>query len=188
MRPLTERNRGVNGTRWTIARILGVLAGAFLAALAAVATVWAHDHRVPRANLHVSGVAKTLHPWSYEWVSGSGSDGCAGIAVDGIPNFKPRADVRVHPGLRVVFRKSQRPRRVHALASRHLADDGYLANARRLPVKLRKRDRGEHSVWVAAAHPTVRHRLFVDISAHWRDVDGCGGDQNASWDFGLKHD
>jgi len=35
---------------------------------------------------------------------------------------------------------------------------------------------------------TVRHRLFVGVTAHWRDEDGCGRDQNASWDFGLKHD
>jgi hypothetical protein len=178
----TERNRGVSATKRTI----GVVAGALLAALAVVATAWADDHRVPRASLHVSGEAKRLQPWSFEWVSGSGSGGCVAMAVDGIPNFKPRADVRVHPGLRVVFRKSQRPNRVQALASRHL-DDGYLANARTLRVKLRKRDRGDHAVWVAAMHPTVRHRLFVDISAHWRDVDGCGGDQNASWDFRLKH-
>ena len=174
-------------TKWTIARTIGVLAGAALAALVALATASAHDHRVPRANLHVGGMAKRLHPWSYGWVRGS-SDGCVAIHADGFPDFRPRADVRVHPGLRVVFRKSQRPRRVQALASRHLADNGYLANARRLPIQLRSRERDGHRVWVAAMHPTVRHRLFVDISAHWRDVDGCGGDQNASWSFGLKHD
>ncbi len=42
-------------------------------------------------------------------------------------------------------------------------------------------------MWVATLDVTVRHRMLVDVSAHWRDVDGCGGDQNASWDFGLKH-
>jgi len=184
MKRLIGRIREVNAMRRTI----GALAGALLAALAAFATVSAHDHRVPRANLHAGGVAKTLHPWNYEWVRRSGPGECIAIAADGIPNFRPRADVRKHPGLRVVFRKSQRPRRVQALASRHLADDGYLANAPTLAVKLRRRDRGDHPVWVAAMHPTVRHRLFVDISAHWRDVDGCGGDQNASWSFRLKHD
>jgi len=184
MKRLIGRIREVNAMRRTI----GALAGALLAALAAFATVSAHDHRVPRANLHAGGVAKTLHPWNYEWVRRSGPGECIAIAADGIPNFRPQADVRKHPGLRVVFRKSQRPRRVQALASRHLANDGYLANARTLAVKLRRRDRGDHPVWVAAMHPTVRHRLFVDISAHWRDVDGCGGDQNASWSFRLKHD
>ena len=90
--------------------------------------------------------------------------------------------------LRIVFHKRQRPSRVHALASRHLADDGYLANARRLPVELNRRERDDHPVWVAIVEATVRHRLFVDLTAHWRDVDGCGSDQNASWDFGLRHE
>ena len=71
-------------TKWTIARTIGVLAGAALAALMVVATASAHDHRVPRANLHVSGAAKKLHPWSYGWERRS-SDGCVAIHADGFP-------------------------------------------------------------------------------------------------------
>jgi hypothetical protein len=183
MKRLTERSKGVNVTKRTI----GALAVALLAALGVVATVAAHDHRVPRASLHVGGATTKLHPWSFEWISRSG-DACSAIAADGLPNFKPRVGVRVHPLVRVVFRKSQRPHRVHAVASHQLADHHHLANARRLPVKLRARDRDGHRAWVAVMHPTVRHRLFVDIRAHWPDVDGCGGDQNASWSFGLKND
>jgi hypothetical protein len=188
MKRLTARIRRVNKIRRARARTIGVLVGALLVTLAAVTTVSAQDHRVPRAILHVSGEGKRLHPWSFEWLSRSGPNECVGVAGDGVPNFRPRADVRVHSEPRVVFHKRQRPHDVRALASHRRSDDGDLADARKLPVRLRTRERDGHPVWVAIMEVTVRHRLFVDVTAHWRDEDGCGVDQNASWDFGLKHD
>ena len=162
-----------------------LLLGSFAALMAATAA-WGHDHRVPRVNLHVNEQAKRLHAWSYSWVSADGPGRCVGEEGDGVPGFRPRAEVHLHSTPRVVFRKKQRPRRVKALASDHLAH-GYLGrNARTLGVDLRPRRRDGHRVWVAKLGATVRDKLFVDLSAHWRDIEGCGGDEEASWSFSLK--
>ena len=157
--------------------------GAFVA-LVVVATVSAHDHRVPGATLHVNGQRDRLGPWSISWVSRSGQ-GCVGEQADGVPDFRPRADVHLHSTPRIVFRKEQRPRRVRALAAERL-ENGYLADPKRLDVKLRPRQRGDRRVWVAKLDATVRHRLFVDLHARWRDREGCGGPESASWDFSLR--
>jgi hypothetical protein len=157
-----------------------------LAVLFAATAAWAHDHQVPRANLRVNEQVKRLHPWSVSWVSASGP-GCVGQEIDGVPDFRPKAEVdHLHSSPRIVFHKRQKPRRVNAFASRHLANGGYLANGRRLEVHLRPRDRDGHRVWVARLETSVRHRLFVNVTGHWRDEEGCGGSESASWDFKLK--
>lgn len=163
-----------------------LLAPASVAALIAATGAWAHDHRVPRANLRVNEQVKRLHPWSVSWVSGT-SQGCAHLNADGVPDFRPRAEVdHRHSRPRIVFHKEQKPRRVNALASRRLSDDGYLANGRNLDVDLRPRRRDGHRVWVARLATTVRHRLFVDLTVRWRDQEGCGDSESAHWDFRLK--
>ena len=159
-----------------------------LAAMAvpiAATAALAHDHRVPRANLHVNEQAKRLGAWTYSWVWPDGPDFCVVEHSDGIPGFRPRADVHLHSTPRIVFRKQQRPRRVRALAGERL-EDGYPANPKRLEVKLLPREREGARVWVAKLHARVRHKLFVDLSAHWRDVEGCGGNEEASWSFSLS--
>jgi hypothetical protein len=165
-------------------RSMVVLALGALVALGAGAAVWAHDHRVPRANLHVNGLVKRLSPWSVSWVRRDGS-GCVAEDRDGTPTFRPIANVHLHSTPRIVFRKEQRPRRVHVLAADHL-QNGYLAQAERLEVRLRKSHREGRRVWIAKFRARVPARLFVDIDAHWRDVEGCGGGESASWDFRLR--
>ena len=162
-----------------------LLCGLF-AALVAAPAVWAHDHRVPRANLHVNEQAKPLGAWTSTWVRPDGPGFCVIEHSDGVPGFRPRADAHLHSTPRVVFRKQQRPRQVKALASDHLAH-GYLGrNAQRVDVHLRPRHRDGRRVWVAKLHTTVRDRLVVDVTAHWRDAEGCGGNEQASWSFSLR--
>jgi hypothetical protein len=165
-------------------RFTASLALGALAALVVVATVSAHDHRVPRATLHVNGQRDRLGPWSFSWVSRSDQN-CVGEEADGVPNFRPRADVHLHSTPRIVFRKEQRPRRVRALAAEQL-ENGYLADPKRLDLKLHARHRGDRRVWVAKLNATVPHRLFIDLHARWRDQEGCGGRESASWDFSLR--
>jgi hypothetical protein len=157
-----------------------------LAALAVATPVWGHDHHVPRVNLHVNEQAKRLHTWSYSWVSADGPGRCVGQEGDGTPTFRPGADVHLHSTPRIVFRKAQRPRRVHALASDHLAHGHLGRKARRLDLGLRPRERDGHRVWVAKLHARVRDKLFVDLTAHWRDVEACGGNEEANWSFSLR--
>jgi hypothetical protein len=157
----------------------------FFAALFAPTAVWGHDHRVPRANLHVNGQAKRLGAWTSSWVWPDGPGFCVIEHSDGVPGFGQRADVHMHSTPRIVFRKEQRPRRVHAIAGKRL-EDGYPADPKRLDVKLLPRERDGARVWVAKLHARVRHKLFVDLTAHWRDVEGCGGNEEASWSFSLR--
>jgi hypothetical protein len=166
-------------TRSILVAPLGVLV-----ALGAGAAVWGHDHRVPRANLHVNGQVKRLQPWSFSWVHRDGP-ACVSEEGDGVPSFRPIAEVHLHSTPRIVFRKEQRPRRVRAVADDRL-EHGYLADARRLDVRLRKSHRDGRRVWIAKFPARVRARLFVDVEAHWRDLEGCGGDESASWDFRLR--
>jgi hypothetical protein len=156
-----------------------------LAALGGAAAVWAHDHRVPRASLHVNGQVKRLSPWSASWTRRTGPNECVAWVADGVPNFRPIADVHLHSTPRIVFRKEQRPSNVHVLVDDHLRN-GYLADAERLEVVLRKGHRGDRRVWIAKFRARVPDRLFVDIEARWRDVEGCGGHESASWDLRLR--
>jgi hypothetical protein len=165
-------------------RLIVVLSLVVPVLMVAAAGAWAHDHRVPRATLHVNGQRDQLVPWSFSWVSRSGQN-CVGEEGDGVPNFRPRADVHLHSTPRIVFRKEQRPRRVRALAAEQL-ENGYLADPKPLDVKLEARHRGQRRVWVAKLNATVRQRLFVDLHARWRDREGCGGPESASWDFSLR--
>jgi hypothetical protein len=166
-------------------RPIVVLTLALSGALALTTGVLAHDGSAPNANLHINGQVKRLHPWSVTWVHRSGP-GCVEESVDGIPNFKPTAEVaRLHPTPRIVLRKKQRPRHVRALADNRLKD-GYLADGRPLDVTLRARGDADSRVWVAMLHTRVQDRLFVDLNARWRGGAACGGRDDASWDFSLR--
>jgi hypothetical protein len=104
--------------------------------------------------------------------------------ADGVATFRRRADVHLHSTPRIVFHKTQRPKEIAVYAARHL-HRGYLRHAKRLDVNLRKSDRSGHRVWIAKFRALVRDRLFVDLTGYWRDTEGCGGPEDASWDFAL---
>jgi hypothetical protein len=156
------------------------LAAALLGALGA----WAQDRRPPAARLHVGGMVSTLHPWSFHWTRRHGHK-CATQDADGVPTFRPRVAVdrrRARP--KVVFKKSQKPRRVTAFASRHLVN-GFLARAHRVKVRLRPRGSGRDRSWVAKMRVKVKRRAFVALVGVWRDQEGCHSRQRASWSFNL---
>jgi hypothetical protein len=166
-------------------RIRATVALALLASTAMAVGASAHDHRVPRTRLHVGEHGVRLVPWSYEWVRRSGGY-CTAQAADGAPTFRPIVDVHEPKSFpRVVFRKPDRPRRVVVRVSDHL-EDGYLANAQRIRARLQARHRNGHRFWVASTGVTVTHRLFFDVYARWRDTEGCGGREDASWSFRLR--
>jgi hypothetical protein len=163
---------------------VSLLLGLFVALVAAT-TALGHDHHVPRVNLHVNEQAKRLGAWTSSWVWPDGPDFCVVEHSDGVPGFGRPAGVHLHSTPRIVFRKEQRPRRVRALAGKDL-EHGYPADPKRVEVDLLQRERDGSRIWVAKLHTRVRHKLFVDVTAHWRDVEGCGGDEEASWSFSLR--
>jgi len=167
---------------WRLALTVAVVAG-----LAVIPSIWAHDHRVPRTRLYVGGQVKRLTPWSFTWFRAADDSTCNGMTGDGIPTFLPSAEVdHRHARLGVVFQKQQRPRAVTALADDHLSRVGYLANGKRVDVHLQPRHRNGRRFWAAVMRVTVHQRLFFDVNARWRDEEGCGGREDASWDFRLR--
>jgi hypothetical protein len=168
---------------WLIPILL--LGMAVSAVLVAVAMGSGPDSHVPRAALSVNGETKPLSPWSVEWVRGGHGHMCVGESRDGIPAFRPRVAVdHGHVGPRVIFHKAQRPRRVIAYADNRLAN-GYLAHGKRVPVDLLARHLHGRRFWVAAMKVHVKHRLLFALTGVWRDREGCGGREKASWSFGL---
>jgi hypothetical protein len=168
--------------RW---RSIVVLSLAAFWIVAGSPPTWGNDHRPPRAKLHVNGQARQLSWWSGSWSWRTGPNECVTQVADGVPTFKPIAEVHVHSTPRIVFHKKQRPKGVFALADDHLRN-GYLAHGKQLDVKIRPHDGGGRRVWVAKLPTTVHRRLFVDLEAHWRDRSACGGPRHASWAFGLR--
>jgi hypothetical protein len=167
------------------ARPIVVITLAILFALALAAVAPARiGPGPPRSLVRVNGHVKRIDPWSVEWV-GKAGEVCARLQATGVPSFSPRARVDRHATPRIVFHKTQRPKRVRVYAATHLRN-GYLADPERPHVTLHQLRRGDHHVWVAKFRTPVRHRLFVDVAAHWRDREGCGGPQMAHWDFSLR--
>jgi hypothetical protein len=155
------------------------------AALLGVLGAWAQDRRPPVARLHVGGVVRSLHPWSFHWTRRHGHK-CVAENADGVPTFRPRVSVdrrRARP--KVAFEKGQRPRRVRAYASRRLVN-GYLARAHRVRVRLRPHGSGRHRSWVARMRVKVKRRAFVAVVGVWRDQEGCNAGERASWSFSLR--
>ena len=68
---------------------IAVLLCGLFAALVAAPAVWAHDHRVPRANLHVNEQAKRLGAWTSTWVRPDGPGFCVIEHSDGGPGSRP---------------------------------------------------------------------------------------------------
>lgn len=149
------------------------------------------DHRPPRAELRGGGESRNLHPWSLTWARPSGENGCVITNADGFPSYRPRLLLdHLHSKPRVFFRKRQRPRGVRLREYRRLGDDGApRGSGRRVDVDLLKRSRGgETKGWAVRFRATVPDRRFYELSARWRDRQGCGGAQSLATSFRLVRD
>lgn len=149
-----------------------------------------HDHRPPRAELRAGGDAHRLGYWSYGWTHPDGKF-CVTEQADGFPNYRPRLVVEhLHSRPRVLFRKDQRPRAVSLHQYRRLRNGVPVGEGRRLDVSLMPRRRGGEIVgWAARFRATVPDRRFYDLSASWRDEEGCDGPESVATSFSLapKH-
>jgi hypothetical protein len=171
------------------ARPFLVLGLAGIAAAAAVAPAAGHDHRVPRAAVHVNEQVDRVHYWTSSWVFGDNGDECGTAHADGFPSYQPQFGVdHPHATPRIWFHKRQRPRAVHARSYSRLDDNGVpVGTGTRLhPRHLRpRREEGEIVAWIARVRVSVAPMSFIGFRARWRDEDGCGGSQGAEWSFSL---
>jgi hypothetical protein len=172
--------------RWGRPILVGVAAAI---AIAAVAN--AHDHRLPKTVLSIEEQRQQGRLWSAVWQSGD-ANSCVEQGIDGTPTF--RRPLRVDEGsyrARLRFRKRHEPRRVSLRVYTEFDRFGVpQGRATRIPFELRRvPPDGRTRAWVARFELSLSEgepRLLIEAFARWRDVDGCGGPQAASWTFSLR--
>jgi hypothetical protein len=164
------------------------VAAAILVALLAALPAGASDHRKPRVVLFTTGERRVGHPWTYTWVRPSNGS-CLVIHADGVPDLdNAGAPWRPTRAIHVRLWKRQKPGRVTVAAYRKLSSYGAPAGrARTLAYRLRKRvwSTGRR-IWVVRFRgPDVPH-LYFELTARWRDTQGCGGTEELSAAWHLR--
>jgi hypothetical protein len=147
--------------------------------------------RPPKTVLSIDEQREQGHLWSAEWESG-GKGSCVSQGIDGTPTFRRPLHV-VEGSYRATLRirKHHKPRRVSLRAYTEFGrfgapeDDGTP-----IPFELRRSPPEGHArAWVARFDLSLSEaepRLLIEAFGRWRDVDGCGGPQTASWTFSLR--
>ena len=161
------------------------------ATIALAAGASAHDHRVPKTVLSVDEQRQQGRLWSAVWQSGD-DNSCVEQGIDGTPTFhRPLHITEGSHRARVRFRKRHEPRRVSLRAytefDRRGAPQG---DGTPIPFELRKSpSEGAVRAWVARFDVSLsdaKPRLMIEAFGRWRDLDGCGDPQTASWTFSLR--
>lgn len=159
-----------------------------------VATAGAHDHRPPRATLHIGGEVQKGHRYHADgWSGASNEPGYCDISfATGFPTFR-KAIPRV-AGDEIVVRlhKSAMPREVEAQSWPRVDDNGHAAG-QPTPLTWLLRPRvvgGNVTAWeVVVLVPETPGHLYLGVGAYWADEDGCSGgsldlgSQYAAWTF-----
>ena len=188
--------RGATIIAVTVARSRGcgraiAVAGAVVALAAATPAL--ADHRPPIAALHVRHVADAQRGllYSYEWVRPGGHGLCVAEAADGIRHWGHA--LRVGSGkhvARIVFANRTRPRSLAISGWRRLGSGGApVGRPHHFDYELSpRRHAGRVKAWRARFSYRLRagHHLYFDVFGRWRDRQGCGGTQDASWTFHVK--
>jgi hypothetical protein len=161
------------------------------ATIALAAGANAHDHRVPKTVLSVDDQRQQGRLWSAVWQTGD-DNSCVEQGMDGVPTFhRPLHVAGRSYRARVRFRKRQEPLQVSLRAytefDRRGAPEG---GGTRIPFELRRvPPDGWARAWVARFDVSLSDaepRLMIEAFGRWRDLDGCGGPQTASWTFSLR--
>lgn len=173
-----------------VKRVLVVLA-LLVSALAAPAE--GHDHRAPRATLHVAGKIQQGHPYHADGWSTSSEPGYCDISfATGFTKFGKPLRRTGSDDIVVRLHKSAMPREVEAQSWPRVNDDGQAAGKPTpLPWVLRPRmSNGAVEAWeVLVLAPSSPGHLYLGVGAYWADEDGCGGgpldlgSQYAAWNF-----
>ncbi len=165
-------------------RKVALLALAMVAVLAAPAH--GHDHRMPDAFLETSAGEQRGAAYVSEWSHGDGRFCVTGVG-DGIRAWGE--PIRFVPGehLSIRFDKTQRPQRVRVLAWRA----GYpvvnepVGPPETVETELERARHHGRRVWRATFDAPLTPDLYLDVTAHWHDVDKCGS-QSVSWTFHAR--
>lgn len=171
-------------------RLIVALATLFIVAALPAA---AHDHRPPKAVLHVEDDRQVGRRHHADWVRG-GKRFCTATFAIGFPTF--RKPLRHAPGRPLVIRlhKKAPPLEVEVHRWPRVNKDGRAAGT---PVPLpwalspRMVD-GQIRAWdVTVAWPASVDHLYLGAAAYWADEEDCAGEpdlgsQYVAWTFHLK--
>jgi hypothetical protein len=162
----------------------GVVAGTQALALA-------HDHRVPKTVLMEGHqeLQAGIKVYEFKWIYPSTGTICAFQYATLVTRFRAADTVVAGSKLRVRILKTQRPRSFDILAYKRVNENEIpIGKGRALPVTLRRvLQEGETVAWDAVFRVDRPNRDYYLISeGHWKDVEGCGGDQYAYWSFHVQ--
>jgi hypothetical protein len=158
-----------------------------IVAIANSATAAAHDHRIPTATIHGNSDFRRGRLFQWEWIYPADRGRCVTSAADGPLRFRG-SPLAVGVGARrvnVKFHKRQRPKGNVDIASWSTVDpDGFpVGDPTYLPSKIFSRGAGAQRRWLARFTVRAPKDAYLAVTARWRDRDGCGGTQSASWRF-----
>jgi hypothetical protein len=150
----------------------------------------AHDHEPPRALLRHGTLEQEGRLIALRWTEPAGPDGCTSTLLLAKPRY-PREGLPVGQGdfrARIRFAKPARPLSVQAVARPELDVEGDLTGrAADLAIRLRpRRPDGDVRAWAAIVTSRVEEDLYLRVTARWRDRDGCGDKQRATWTFHVS--
>jgi hypothetical protein len=158
------------------------------ACIALAAPVLANDRVPPRTTLHHgSGVQRGLLS-TRSWARPSTDGLCVTKSVDSLPRFGRPLHVGAGPQpIRIRFHKVDRPKDGLLILAWTTLDSGGnpLGKAERLRYHLRGEMHHGRPQWIARLTPAIASDLYLLVFARWKDTDGCGTLQDASWTFHL---
>ena len=157
---------------------------ALVAALVFPAPAVAHDHEVPDAVLVTGQGSDVGSMYTATWAHRTGRH-CSVVATEG-PYPWPAPPVRWVPGTEMAVRFETRYQptavRAHAYLSGDPTTGTPIYGGVDIPHELRKVKVDGRTMWEAVLSPPPWPDLWLDVSADWDDVDGCGL-QSAGWKF-----
>ena len=183
-----SRARNAGGlVRVTLAAIMLGLIGAILAQ----APAQAHDHRIPQTVLKKGARELQAGTKVFEssWNAPAVGGGCVTQSVIYRTRFPETDTVGAGSKLRVRVSKAQRPDSFQIVAWRGLDVNGEPAGeGQPLSRTLERVVRGGKTVaWDAEFSVEEAGRDYYLVSeGHWRDSQGCRGDQFAFWSFHVQ--
>ena len=169
--------------------LLAALAVGIIGILAASAPAGAHDHQIPQTVLKKGARDLQAGTKVYEsaWTRPSGNL-CEHQSTFYKTRFPEKDTVRAGSKLRVRISKSHRPDSFEVAAYRGLDENGEPAGeATLLKTTLERVVKGDKTVaWDAIFFVNEPARDYYLVGeGHWREREGCGGDQFAFWGFHI---
>ena len=186
----TAANSGARSGSRLVVVLLASMALGLLGVLLAQGPAQAHDHRIPATVLMKSAreLQASTRVFESSWTRPSG-DLCEHQTTFYRTRFPETDGVAAGTRLRVRISKAQRPDSFDIIAYHALDEAGEPSGeARPLGRSLERVVRDGKTVgWDAVFSVKDAGRDYYLISeGHWREREGCGGDQYAFWSFHVR--